>query len=90
MRHSQTSAATTGARIRLLRSHEISWPQIAELLTLDNDTCQAIARGERTSCSVMTDILAQSACDSFGLDPWDTDDPEPTIAPEPDSADPES
>jgi len=68
MRHSQTSAETTGARIRLLRSHDISWPQIAELLSLDNDTCQAIARGERTSCSVMTDILAQSACDALGLD----------------------
>jgi len=90
MRQSQISAEKASTRIRLLRSRQIPWPQIAELLTLDKDTCQAIARGERTSCSVMVDILAQSACDSFGLDPWDTDDPEAIIAPEPDSADPES
>ena len=71
IRLSQTSAEKAGARIRLLRSHQVGWQQIAELLALDKDTCQAIARGERTSCSVMVDILTQSACDAFGLNLWD-------------------
>jgi len=72
MRRSQTSAEKAGTRIRLLRSRQIPWEQIADLLTLDKDTCQAIARGERTSCSVMIDILTQSACDAFGLEDWDS------------------
>jgi len=80
MRMAQTSAEGAGARIRLLRSRDISWQQIAELLALDKDTCQAIARGERTSCSIMVDILTQSACDAFGLDPSDTADPGPSPA----------
>jgi len=85
MRRSQTSAENAGTRIRLLRSHQIPWLQIAELLTIDMGTCQDIARGERTSCSVMVDILAQSACDAFGLDPW-----EDIENPESDTADPTS
>jgi len=68
MRISQTSAEKTGTRIRLLRSRQISWQQIVELLDLDKDTCQAIAWGERTSCSVLVDILSQSACDTLGID----------------------
>jgi len=71
MRISQTSAEQAGTRIRLLRSHRIPWEQIADLLTINKDTCQAIARGERTSCSVMIDILTQSACAAFGFEDWD-------------------
>lgn len=71
MRNSQVSAENTGTRIRLLRSHLITWAQIADALVLSEETCQAIARGERTSCSVMVEVLAQSACAAIGLDPWD-------------------
>jgi len=73
MRISQTSAENAGTRIRLLRSRHLTWAQIAACLTLDEETCQAIARGERTSCSVMVDILAQSACENA----WETIGGEP-------------
>ena len=76
MKLTHISAEKAGTRIRLLRSHRIPWEQIADLLTLNKDTCQSIAWGERTSCSVMVDILTQSACDAFGLDPWDTENGE--------------
>jgi len=76
MKLTHISADKAATRIRLLRSHEISWEQIADLLNLSKDICQAIAWGECTSCSVMVDILTQSACDSFGFDPWDAENGE--------------
>ena len=71
MRHSQISAERTGTRIRLLRSRHMSWEQIAEFLDIDISFCQSLARNERTCCSVMVDILAQSACETIGLSRWD-------------------
>jgi len=71
MRTSQISAENTGMRIRLLRSLHIPWQEISAFLELDEETCQGIARGERTSCSVMVDVLALSACAAVGLAPWE-------------------
>ena len=71
MRVSQVSAERAGARIRLLRGRHISWEKISAFLSIDEATCQAIAHQERTSCSVLTDILAQSACEAAGFHPWE-------------------
>ena len=70
MRHAQISTERTSSRIRLLRGRHAAWEEISRFLCLDVPTCQAIARGERTSCSIMTDILAQMACDVMGFQ-WD-------------------
>ena len=71
MRISQVSSERAGARIRRLRGLHITWDHICEFLHLDQGTCQAIARGEDTWCSVMVDILAQCACEVAGFDSWD-------------------
>ena len=71
MRISQVSAEHTGTRIRCLRTLNVPWDNISNFLTLDEETCQALARGERTSCSVMVDILAQCACAQAGVESWD-------------------
>lgn len=62
MRIAQISAERAGARIRLLRSRQWTWADIGDYLSLDEPTCQAMARNECTSCSVMVDVLAHSAC----------------------------
>jgi len=71
MRHAQVSAERAGGRIRLLRSHRQSWTQIAEFLELDEETTRAIAHSERTSCSVMVEVLTHAACHAIGLHPWE-------------------
>jgi len=71
LRTAQVSAERTGGMIRLLRSHRVTWSAIADSLRLDLVTCQAMARGERTSCSVMVEILAQSLCAAVGLPSWE-------------------
>lgn len=71
MRASSVSAETAGARIRMLRSRHISWENISCFLGLDEQTCQEIAHGERCSCTVLVDILAQSACELAGFNPWE-------------------
>ena len=70
-RYAYISAENTAMRVRCLRSLGIPWQHISHNLTLDLETCQAIARGERTSCSVMVDILAQCACAQVGLQSWE-------------------
>ncbi|MCL2735736.1 MAG: hypothetical protein FWD75_03770 [Propionibacteriaceae bacterium] len=72
MRVSQVSAGRAAARIRILRGRGIPWEQISAYLHLDVETCGAMARGERTSCSAMVDILAQAACESIGIHSWET------------------
>ncbi|MDR2929673.1 MAG: hypothetical protein LBV06_02015 [Propionibacteriaceae bacterium] len=67
MRRCHISAERSGARIRLLRGDGASWEVIGEALSLPVEDCQALARGERTSCSTLVDILAQSACQSHNL-----------------------
>ncbi len=71
MRLAQVGAGAAGTRIRLLRGHGLGWDRIADFLSLSRTDCQAIARGERTSCSAMVDILAQSACEDLDLHPWE-------------------
>jgi len=75
LRVAQVNADQVGARIRVLRSAGAEWADIAKWLTIDVATCQAIARGERCSCSTMLDVLAQAACAVAGCLPWeDTDE----------------
>jgi hypothetical protein len=69
LRVAQVSAERAGARIRSARSHHVSWSHLADFLHLDEATCQAMARGERTSCSLMVDILAQLILFLVTLDP---------------------
>ncbi|MDR2975115.1 MAG: hypothetical protein LBV00_10480 [Propionibacteriaceae bacterium] len=69
MRRAQVPADTAGMRIRLMRSHGLTWERIAGLLNLDHDQCQAIARGERSSCSAVVGILAQVGCEAIGVEP---------------------
>ncbi|MDR0489094.1 MAG: hypothetical protein LBG99_06845 [Propionibacteriaceae bacterium] len=70
MRGAQMSAEKAGMRIRRLRSLGITWEKIAHYLTVDVCACQELARGERTSCSVMVDVLSQCACSEAGLPSW--------------------
>ena len=74
MRRSQVGAHRAGARIRLLRSHQLSWESIAASLHIDVKSCQGIARGEQSYCSVMVEVLAQSACQAIGFMAWEYHD----------------
>ncbi|MDR0284757.1 MAG: hypothetical protein LBI33_07690 [Propionibacteriaceae bacterium] len=67
----QVSAGPAGARIRLLRGHHAPWANLARYLGISVATCQGYARGEYTSCSVMFDILTQTACEAMDIIPWD-------------------
>jgi len=67
MRSTLISAEHAGERIRLLRSFRVPWDQIASFLDLDQASCQAIARNERTCCTVMVDTLAQAGCEWYGV-----------------------
>jgi len=70
MRGSQVSSERAGMRIRRLRGLNLSWEMIARYLTVDVLTCQELAHGERSSCSVMIDVLSQCACAEAGLPSW--------------------
>ena len=72
----QVPAEPTGERIRLLRARGVSWAAIAQHLQLTQTTCQEIAQGRRTSCSVMVEILSSTACELAGILPWE----DPTYA----------
>ena len=71
MRHAQVSAERTGGHIRLLRSRHVDWADIARFIEQDEDTTRAFAHRERTSCSVLTETLAQAACLAIGVHPWE-------------------
>ena len=71
LRVNQVEASGAGARIRILRGRNTAWDRIARYLRLDIRTCQAIAKGHKTACSVMVDILAHTACEIIGLNPWE-------------------
>ena len=73
LRTSQISAERAGARIRQLRGHQMSWKDIADWLFMDVATCQAIARCEQTYCSIMVEVLAQSACHANGMMTWESE-----------------
>jgi len=71
MRSASVSSRNLATRIRMLRSRHVAWGRIAAFLGVSEEICQEFARGERCSCTVLVDVLAQSACELIGLSPWE-------------------
>ncbi len=81
LRLSQTSAQSTGERLRRLRRWGVDWAQISAFIGLDQTDCQRLASGTPACCSVMTAILVQSACEHFGLESWALSDDGEDLSP---------
>ena len=62
IRVGQIPSTGAGRRIRLLRHHQVPWTDIAHAILLSEDTTRSIAEGRWPSCTLMTDILTQIAC----------------------------
>ncbi|MCL1907632.1 MAG: hypothetical protein FWG08_06970 [Propionibacteriaceae bacterium] len=71
MRVTQVRAERTGTRIRNLRTANKTWPDIAQFLHIDMESCRAIAHGQQSYVSVMVEVLAHCACGQVGLASWE-------------------
>ncbi|MDR0849534.1 MAG: hypothetical protein LBN10_10960 [Propionibacteriaceae bacterium] len=62
IRVGQIPSFGAGRRIRLLRRRGVSWTEISHAILQPEEITRAIAESRWPSCSLMTDILTQVAC----------------------------